>query len=213
MPDITPEFAQTLYTEGDAAHAFDHVLRVTRLAEHIARREGADIRVVRAAGLLHDCVRHEHDHHLAAARRARQILADEDPAFVEAVAHSIAAHRFSRPPAPRTLEAQCLADADKLDAIGAIGIARAFAFAGHHGNRLWAATLEEIENTVGEDKQGYRERWGGTRNYTPGHEFVCKLAVLTEGLYTATAREIAARRHAFMVEFFRRLDAEALGLA
>lgn len=208
---LTVSFARRLYEDGDSAHGFDHVLRVTRLAERIARAEGADPEIVRTAALLHDCARHEPDHHRAAAARARQLLAGADPAFVAAVAHCIEAHRFSADPPPATLEAQCLADADRLDAIGAVGVARAFAFAGHHGTALWTAPLADIRREVGEDRQGYRRRWAETPGYTPAHEFVCKLEGLRDGLYTATARRIAAERHAFMVAFFARLDAEAMG--
>ena len=211
MPEITVEFARSLYDGHDAAHAFDHVLRVTRLAAHIAEAEGADVRIVRTAGLLHDMARLEPDHHLAGAARARDILADEDPAFVEAVAHCIEAHRFSVEPHPATIEAQCLMDADRLDAIGAIGVARAFAYAGSHNNRLWAGTLADIRQEVGDDPDAYRRAHAGTPDYTPAHELICKLERLAEGLHTATARAIAAGRHAFMLEFFQRLDREVLG--
>lgn len=209
--EITIDFARTLYDDGDSAHAFDHVLRVTRLAEHIAQAEGADLRVVRTAGLLHDCARLEPDHQLVGAGKARDLLAGADPAFIAAVAHCIESHRFSVEPHPATLEAQCLCDADKLDAIGAIGVARAFAFAGHHGTHLWARPLAEVRSEVGGDVRAYRRRWGATKEYTPSHELVCKLEGLAEGLYTATARAIAAERHAFMLAFFEQLDAEAMG--
>ncbi|NOZ73462.1 MAG: HD domain-containing protein, partial [Chloroflexi bacterium] len=169
--------------------------------------------IVRTAGLLHDCARLEPDHHLAGARRARKILADMPAPFVDAVAHCIEAHRFSLPPQPQTLEAQCLCDADKLDAIGAIGIARVYAFAGHHNNRLWTASLAEIRAEIGSDRRQYRQQWGGNAVYTPVHEFLCKLEGLAAGMFTATARDIAAERHRFMVEFFQRLDNEVLGLA
>ncbi len=209
--EISIDFARALYDDSDAAHAFDHVLRVTRLAEHIALAEGADPRVVRTAGLLHDCARLEPDHHLAGARRARELLAGDDPAFIDAVAHCIESHRFSVEPHPATLEAQCLCDADKLDAIGAIGVARAFAFAGHHGTHLWARPLDDVRSEVGEDARAYRQRRGAAKEYTPSHELICKLEGLAEDLYTATARAIAAERHAFMLAFFRQLDAEAMG--
>jgi hypothetical protein len=64
---------------------------------------------------------------------------------------------------------------------------------------------------VGEEAGAYRQRRGATKDYTPSHELVCKLEGLAEGLYTATARIIAAERQAFMLAFFQRLDAEALG--
>ncbi len=210
---ISVEQAHLLYDDSDAAHAFDHVLRVTRLAEHIAEAEGADVIVVRTAGLLHDCARREPEHHLAGARKARQLLADQHGDFVEAVAHCIAAHRFSTPPHPQSLEAECLCDADKLDAIGAVGIARAFAFAGHRNSRLWVAPLDEVMAEIGADRRVYRQRRGATIDYTPTHEFLCKLEGLAGGMHTATARAIAAERHRFMSDFFRRLDAEVLGRA
>ncbi len=211
MPDITIEQACFLYDDSDAAHAFDHVLRVTRLAEHLAQEEGADLRIVRTASLLHDCARLEPDHHLAGAERARSLLAGEDPGFIDAVAHCIEAHRFSCEPQPQTLEASCLNDADKLDAIGAIGVARVFAYAGHHNNRLWTAPLEELGEVVGEDRRGFREQRGGTQDYTPSHELLCKLELLAEDMHTASAQRVATKRHHFMLDFFVRLDEEALG--
>lgn len=197
---ITVQAARQLYVGGDAAHAFDHVLRVFHLAERIARAEGADLRVVLTAALLHDIARDEPDHHLRGAERARAILAQEPPEFVEAVVHCIEAHRFRKGPAPRTLEARILQDADKLDAIGAIGVARAFAHAGHHNHRLWAP-LEEVASSPPPDGE----------DYTPVHEFWHKLRHLEGMLHTPTARAIARERHAFMEAFFQRLDAECRG--
>jgi len=211
MPELTIIFARSLYENADAAHSFDHVLRVTRLAVHLAEAEGADVAIVRTAALLHDVAAERSDHHRAGAQRARELLADAPPAFVNAVAHCIAAHRFSAPPEPATLEAQCLNDADKLDAIGAVGVARVFAFAAHHGNRLWTHPLPEIEQVIGPDRRAYRRTHGGSRDYTPGHEFLCKLTGLAENMYTATAQHMASDRHDFMLAFFQRLDEEALG--
>ena len=212
MPEITIDFARNLYENADSAHAFDHVLRVMRLAVHIAQAEGADVDVVRTAALLHDVADNRQDHHLASARIARELLAGAPPDFVDAVAHCIEAHRFSQPPEPATLEAQCLNDADKLDAIGAIGVARAFAFAATHGNRLWTHTLPELEQIIGPDRDAYRRQYGATRDYTPGHELLCKLEGLAGSMYTETARSIAQERHDYMMAFFRRLDEEVMGL-
>ncbi len=79
MPEITIEFARTLYENADAAHAFDHVLRVTRLAVRIAEVEGADVAIVRTAALLHDVADERRDHHLVGVQRARELLADAPP--------------------------------------------------------------------------------------------------------------------------------------
>lgn len=209
---LTIEDARSLYESGGGGHDFDHVLRVLALALHIAAAEGADVEIVRTAALLHDVAESaDRDrHHLLGAQRARELLAAREPAFVDAVAHCIEAHRFRHDPQPRTLEAQALSDADKLDAIGAIGIGRAFAYAGEHGAALWREPLDAIE-AGGGDARTAPARLGA--HYTPVHEFVYKLNRIPDRLYTAAARAIAAERQAFMRAFFERLDAEARGAA
>jgi uncharacterized protein len=212
---ITVEFARRLYERSGSGHDFDHVLRVTALAERLALAEGADLAIVRTAALLHDAGESEGrtDHHLRGAAMAREILAGQPSAFVDAVAHAIEAHRFRADPAPRTLEAQVLSDADKLDAIGAIGIARAFAYAGARGTPLWRLSWPEIAEAAGpgtiDAVQAVHEPLGGA--YTPVHEFVYKLNRIPARLYTASARAIAAERQAFMQAFFDRIDMEAVG--
>ena len=202
---IEVEEARQYYTDCDAAHDFDHVLRVLALAERIGQAEGAAMEIVRAAALLHDVARAEEErtgacHAKVGAEQARQILAGHPADKVEAVAQAIASHRFrSNEVVPQTLEAKVLYDADKLDAIGAIGIARAYALAGRRGQRLWAKTpsgsLAESQPT----------------DHTPVHEFTFKLSQLKDALFTATARQIAEERHRYLVEFFARLEEEVRG--
>lgn len=207
---LSDEEARRLYAVGDAAHDFDHVLRVTRLAIHIAQAEGADVTLVRLAALLHDVPTLDAargDHHRAAAEFARRWLIERGMG-TEAVAnivHAIEAHRFrDQTVQPATREAQCLYDADKLDSIGAIGVGRVFAFAGAHGHRLWTESWREAAS-------------GGmppdAQDYTPVHEFVFKLRRILPTLYTETARRIGAERHAFMQTFFDQLDAEVQALS
>ena len=202
---ITVEEARKYYAGADAAHDFDHVLRVLALAERIGRAEGADMEVLRAAVLLHDVARAEEErtgvcHAKAGAQRAREILAGHPPRKVEAVAEAIAAHRFRDEVTPRSLEAKVLYDADKLDSIGAIGVARAYALAGKHGQRLWAPVPPDYN---GEDAD--------PNEHTPVHEFVFKLSRLKDTLFTATAWRIAEGRHRYMVAFFQRLEREVRG--
>lgn len=202
------ESIRQLYAEGDAAHDFDHILRVTALGERIAAAEGADVAVVRAAALLHDVPVSgvgRKAHHLAAADFAGDYLAAQgiSPAQVENVVHCIQSHRFrDQSIRPATLEAKCLYDADKLDSIGAIGVARSFAHAGSYDSRLWhqpadAAPPDNAKPAGAE--------------YTPVHEFVYKLRRLLDTLHTPTARAIGQRRHDFMCAFFAQLDEEMLG--
>jgi len=203
--------ARPLYEDADAVHDFDHVLRVARLAERIGRAEGADLTIVQAAALLHDLGRAEAqragaDHAQVAAARARRILAGRPEAQVEAVIHAIASHRFRTAPTPATLEAQVLFDADKLDAIGAVGIARAFAYGGAHGQRLWAP-IPSV------DVDAWDERGDDPANHTPVHEFVVKLSRIKDRIFTPTGRRIAASRHELMVAFFQRLSIEVRGEA
>lgn len=209
---ITISAARALYADGGSSHDFDHILRVTALAERIALAEGADLAVVRTAALLHDVAESQGraNHHLASAARARDILRDQPADFVAAVTHAIAAHRFRTEPAPATLEAQVVFDADKLDITGAIGVARAFAYAGERGNALWNTPWREIAAGGGD---AIRQPAALGAAYTPSHEFVYKLDRITERLYTAAARAIARERETFMRAFFDRLDAEAAGLA
>ncbi len=207
---LSDEEARTLYESGDAAHDFDHVLRVTQMAIRLAQAEGANPTLVRLAALLHDVpVPHAEDetsesvrksHHFAAAAYAGKLLRQRGMGTneVETIVHCIEAHRFrDRSVQPQTLEAKCLYDADKLDSIGMIGIARAFAFAGAHNNRLWTIPWTQIDSVPKEK-----------HDYTPVHEFVYKLRHILTTLHTSTAQRIGKARHDTMVEFYNQLDLE-----
>jgi uncharacterized protein len=201
--------ARELYISGDAAHDFDHVLRVTHLAEQIASAEGADVQIVRLAALLHDVPVSDtrSAHHLAAAAYANELLTSRGLGTeqVENIVHSIEAHRFrDRSIQPKTLEAMCLYDADKLDSIGAIGIARCFAYAGANDSRLWIEPWSAVSD---------RKQKPEGSDYTPVHEFVYKLQNLLATLHTETARRIGRERHTFMIKFYNQLDREVENLA
>lgn len=209
---ISVEDARRHYEGADAAHDFEHVLRVLRLVERIGPAEGADMALLRAAALLHDVARAaEHAggpcHAQAGAQRAREILRGQDPALVEAVALAIASHRFRSGVAPASIEARVLFDADKLDAMGAIGIARAYALAGVMGQRLWAVVpADYLTRGHGQARGDFADE-----EHTPVHEYAFKLARLQDSLFTPSARRLAAGRHAFMAEFFQRLKREVAG--
>ncbi len=204
--------ARSYYADNDSAHGFDHVLRVWRLAERIGRAEGADMEVLRAAALLHDVGRAEEQrsgicHAAASAQKAREVLKNHPPERVEAVAAAIAQHRFRGERGPSSLEAKVLYDADKLDAIGAIGVARAYAIAGAQNQHLWAEvppSYAERSPQAGRDDLEASE-------HTPVHEFLFKLVKLKDRLYTASGRRLAEGRHRYMVEYFERLAREVAG--
>ncbi|MCK6625807.1 MAG: HD domain-containing protein [Anaerolineae bacterium] len=194
---ITVAQAQTYY-HNDSAHDFDHVLRVLANAEHIGRIEQANMSVLRSATLLHDIARADQeetgqDHAAEGARRASLILreAGQPSEFIVAVCHAIETHRFRVDNPPQTLEAKILYDADKLDSIGAIGVARAFAYGGYVNRPLWA-----------EDDSHIHTAW---------QEFRLKLSKVKDSLFTETARQMAQERHLFMVQFFEQIAREMRG--
>lgn len=213
MPDI--ETARRWYPADDPVHGFDHVLRVLHMAERLARQEGADLELVRAAVLLHDAVdpnankqsaaEARLEHHQASARFARQVLQSEGwpDERIAAVEHCIRAHRFRDDrEQPQTLEAQVLFDADKLDAIGAIGVARAVAYAAAHNQPAYAEPSEQFRHTG---------RLQPDEPHSAYHELVFKLANLKDRMFTASARQVAEERHRYMLEFFERLKEEIEG--
>ncbi len=200
--------ARRLYQANGSSHRWDHVQRVLALAEHLAREEGADLDVVRVAALLHDIGRAEEArtkgavcHAEFGAKLAREILARHgfSQAFIEAVGQAIETHRFRSAKQPKTLEARVLFDADKLDALGAVGIARAFLFAGEVGARLHNPEVDLAKTSpYGPEDTAWRE-------------FKTKLCRLKDRMLTSGGRRLAEGRHRFMEEFFDRLNREVAG--
>jgi uncharacterized protein len=208
MPSV--EQARAWYRVDDPVHGFDHILRVYQLAERIAEAEGADLEIVRAAALLHDASggdatqggRSEHQHH--SADFAREILLAEGwpEGRIAVVQHCIRAHRFRGDENPETLEAQILFDADKLDVLGAFGVARTIAYAVEAGQPIYAPPSERFIKD-GEEEPG--------EAHSAYHEYLFKLNKIKDLLHTKTAREIAEHRHRVLVDFFEELGAEARG--
>jgi uncharacterized protein len=211
MPTI--EQARTYYAAADPVHDFGHILRVLALAERIGQAEGADMDILRAAVLLHDASGAAPDddhgraaHHHASAEVAREILRGEGwpPDRVEAVLHCIRAHRFRGGKPPQSLEAKILFDCDKLDVLGAIGVARAMGYAALAGQPLTGEPSERFKAT-GEKEPG--------EPHTPYHEFLFKLARIRDRLHTPAARALAEERHRYLAEYFERLAREVKGEA
>jgi len=180
------EHVRSVFQES-GAHGFDHIERVTRLCELLGPREGADMMILIPAALFHDIGRpleektglpHEEEGARMAEPYLRSIRYPED--LIPAITHAIRAHRYSTGIAPETKEARILSDADKLDAMGAVGIARTFMQSGERGKGIPDA-IDHI------------------------HE---KLLHLQGLMYTKSARDIAGRRHALLVAFIGALEDE-----
>jgi uncharacterized protein len=122
-----------------------------------------------------------------------------DPKVLQSVIHCIRTHRFRGDAPPKTLEARVLFDADKLDAIGAVGVARAFLFAGELGARLHSPEVDVA------DEPAY------SINDTGYREYIVKLSKIRDRILTPTGRRLANERHRFMVDFFDRFLEEVDG--
>jgi uncharacterized protein len=207
MPTI--EQARSWYSGNDPVHDFDHILRVYRTSEHLAQAEGADLEIVRAAALLHDAEGSSPDdptrratHQHASADFAAQVLNAEGwpPERIAAVQHCIRAHRFrDTSEQPQTLEAEIIFDADKLDAIGAVGVARVIAYSARAARPFYAPPSGQFM------QNGKKEAGEAHSSY---HEHLFKLSKIRERMFTKTGKAIAEQRHQYIDEYFKRLIAE-----
>lgn len=191
---------------GDPSHDVAHLARVHANAMRIAEGEGGDRELLGVAAILHDCVQVEKDdprRRLAsrmAAERARRLMSRAwDAARLDALAHAIEAHSYSGGVEPRTVEARILRDADRLDQLGALGVARAFQVGGRIGRALYDPADPRAEDRPLDDVA-----------YTLDH-FRTKLLLLEEGLVTVEGRRLAAGLAARTREFLDWFE-EEIGL-
>ncbi|MBE0447220.1 MAG: HD domain-containing protein [Actinobacteria bacterium] len=188
------------------SHDFGHLERVCRMVEVIVAEEGGDLEVLIAAAFLHDTGRKDEadtgiDHAETGAQWAEKALANLGfpPEKIPGVVGCIRAHRFRGKDAPQSLEEKILFDADKLDAMGAIGVARAYAHAGANNQQLFL------------EPSGHSVHYDPHESYSPVIEYELKLRNLKDRLYTETGRRIARKRHEYMDDFFNRLRQEVRG--
>ncbi|MCJ2372888.1 HD domain-containing protein [Pseudomonas sp. RGM 3321] len=188
----------------DGAHDVSHLLRVWKNVCAIRDREGGDARVLIAATLLHDCVSVEKDSPFRssasrlAAARASELLTEMgwDEESTASVAHAIEAHSFSAAITPLTLEARILQDADRLDSLGMIGVARTFYVSGRMGRRLYEPNDPHA-----------RQRPHDDMNFAADH-FHTKLLHLADSFQTDTGTQMAKIRHDRLKRFLDELMEE-----
>ncbi|MHC8301141.1 HD domain-containing protein [Pseudomonas sp. ZS1P83] len=191
----------------DGAHDLSHLQRVWHNVRTLHAQEGGDLEVLLAAVLLHDCVAVEKNSPLRsqasrlAAEKASNVLADRvwPGAKISDVAHAIEAHSFSANIAPTTLEAKIMQDADRLDSLGMLGVARTFYIAGRMGSALYDPQDPEAKARKYDDKR-----------FCLDH-FQTKLLHLADGFQTTTGQRLAQIRHerlkGFMVLFKEEIGA------
>lgn len=188
----------------DAAHDASHVQRVAVNATKFALREGANLSIVIPAVWLHDCYTVSKKSELRkqastlSAEKAEKLLLEwgYPQENIQAIKHAIAAHSYSANIKPETLEAQIVQDADRIDSIGAIGVARMMMTGGKMDCTLYR---EEDPFCVNREPQD--------RQWTVDH-FYSKLLKLNEGFHTQAAQDEAQRRHDYMEDFLKQLESE-----
>ena len=210
LPRSLTEGAAAVFAGDSSGHDFAHTLRVLRTARRLAAQEGADPEIVSLAALLHDVddakLPGSDPEHLPRARAL--MAAQEIPEAVQAaVCRAVRQVSFKGTDSvtPDTPEGKVVQDADRLDAIGAVGIARAFAFGGSRGRALYDPSDPP---RTGLDAESYRRGTGSTINH-----FYEKLLLLKDMMNTPSARALAEKRHRYMEEFLAEFDREWNGEA
>ncbi|ELI5410600.1 TPA: HD domain-containing protein [Vibrio parahaemolyticus] len=188
----------------DAAHDIEHVKRVVKTAKQLCDEENADIAIVLPAAYLHDCFTYPKDH--PNRKQSSAIAAKKAIAYLEsiqypqhyhdAIAHAIEAHSFSANIRPNTLEAQIVQDAERLDALGAIGVTRCIQVSTHFNAQLY-----------NDNDMFAKERELNDKQFTVDH-FQTKLFKIVDTMNTESAKLEANKRKAFMQTYLKQLHDE-----
>ena len=198
------ELVRKKLEKNDPAHDFDHILRVLKNATKIARKEKASSRMITVAVLLHDIVSYpksdprSKNSSTESAKKSREVLKkyNFNENEINIISDAIRDHSFSRGVTPKTLEGKILQDADRLDALGAIGIARTFAVGG-----------AENRSFYNNDDPFCVKRSPDDNSWTLDH-FYKKLLLLENTMNTKTGKIEAAKRIKIMIKFLDELKKE-----
>lgn len=194
--------------EGEATgHDMYHIMRVYNMAKHIQQFEGGDLELIELAALLHDISDHKFNGGKLdeGGKVAYELLitlgynidrAEQVRYIVDNVSYKGANTKAEM----NSIEGQIVQDADRLDAIGAIGIGRTFAYGGHKGQPMYDPKLDSVMHNSFEE-------YANSRSTTINH-FYEKLLLLSDRLNTPTARRIGSQRHAFMETFLDQFYSE-----
>jgi len=199
----------------DASHDFDHIQRVLALAETIQIQEGGDLPTIWAAVAFHDLGQERErrfggDHAQIGAEIAAEHLSNSrfpQQALV-AVQEAIYEHRQTGKGMPGRLEGRILFDADKIDCLGALGVARLYCITGRYNQKIYSTLPEEISEPVDPlTIRALRHR----SDYSPSIEFQLLFGDMPERMTTATGKLLARERYDYMHDFFKRLRQEVEG--
>ncbi|WP_425448844.1 HD domain-containing protein [Dethiothermospora halolimnae] len=203
-----------------SAHNLDHVMRVHNMCIFLSHHEeNVDLDVLIPAALLHDIARVIEskdksggtDHAILGSEMAEDILKDldYDDKKIKEIKHCIITHRYRSGNEPKTIEAKILFDADKLDVIGSIGIARTFMLAGQFGQNLSKDNMVDDYKSTNTSENG---RLKDVSKHSPFMEYEDKFKHVPKKLYTKKAKEIGEKRLKIMDDFFKSLELEIKGI-
>ena len=203
-------YVEDFFAKDYSGHDYFHTFRVFRMATHIAAQEQANVKIVQLAALLHDVDDRKLSPQTCAGKdNARRFLTEQqvDDATIEQICHIIDEVSFAGEDSviPESLEGKCVQDADRLDAIGAIGIARAFAYGGSHNRFMHHPGIAPKMHMSKAESQN--------SNSTTINHFYEKLFLLTDRMNTPTAKEIAYARDCYMKAYVAQFLAEWEGMA
>jgi uncharacterized protein len=199
-------YVKQIFAADSSGHDYHHTIRVYRLAVEIAKQENADMQIVQLAALLHDVddVKLSPETH-ETKKNAVGFMKNNgvDEKVIASVCKIIDEVSFAGTDSvvPSTLEGKCVQDADRLDAIGAIGIARTFAYGGSKGRRIHDPDIKPMTNM---NKADYNQN----HNSTSINHFYEKLLLLKDMMNTETAKKMAMHRQAVMKEYLVEFMAE-----
>lgn len=209
----TYEIVEGMFSGLGPCHDFYHTKRVIKTAKYLAKKEGANMFIVEIAALLHDIGRideykHKYsennlNHADISAQNARPILKNFslNQKTIDNICHAIIAHRFRGPTeSARTIEAKVLRDADKLDSLGAIGIARAYIWLGEYRiGTIYVSKKEWAKFDIKSKDAKYDSLQ---------REWAIKLSKIKDSMFTKSGKRLAIKRHKLMEKFLKDLEGE-----
>jgi uncharacterized protein len=200
----------------DMAHDYDHLIRVMAFAEHIHMYERGDLPTIWAAVAFHDVGKERErrcggDHAVISANIAKELLSNTPfpQHAILGVWQAIEEHRMTAGKTPGTLEGRILYDADKLDILGAIGIARLFCITGQYKQKVYSFLPANFQYPVDPAQVRLLRQ---DASYAPNLEFQLLFNDLPRRMMTRTGRKLAQERYDYMARFFTRLQMEVAGL-
>lgn len=196
----TIDFVKITLSDAEGGHDWWHIYRVWKTAKHIAQHEDVDLFVVELGALLHDIADskfHDGDEAIGPLK-AREFLLSQQVnleiiAHVENIITNISFKGGKQPQRFKSPELDVIQDADRLDALGAVGIARTFNYGGHKGRSIYNPDIKPNLNLT---KEEYKNSTAPTLNH-----FYEKLLLLKDRMNTETGMQMAEERHAFMLDF------------